>query len=136
MSTYATLADLDAFTADFELVALPDDPAKAQRILDRAERDVDRILGPYERQVTGLKLDPQALSGPAAAALARAVCAQAVHRIALGEDWFSEPDDLVTGDIRVLRAAERISGRVYEELSGFGLMRRSGMVPELPEDAA
>lgn len=136
MSTYATLADLGAYLADFELISVPADDEKAQRVLDRAERDVDRILGPYPVKETGLKLDPDALTVPQAAALSRAVCAQAAHRIALGEDWFSEPDDLVTGDIRVLRAAERIAGRVYEELSGSGIVIRSGMVPAPLEEEA
>lgn len=129
MSVYAVLADWQVFLQDFELLKVPADLERAQRILDSAERDVDRVLGPYTRQPGGLKLNTTKLTDEQSDALARAVCAQATHRLALGEDWFSEPDDLVTGDIRVLRPAERVAGRVYEELSGFGLMQRSGMVP-------
>ncbi len=79
MATYATQADHEAYVEGW----VTDDPAALERILQRAERDIDRVLGPIRpREDTGLKLDPATdLTAAQAEALARAVCAQAMHRM-------------------------------------------------------
>lgn len=130
--TYATAADLIAYAVDLSVT--PPTGAAAERLLERASEDVDRVLGPYAVWMGGeRKLDPALLTTAARSALARATCAQAVHRIVLGPDFFdAEPEDLLSGDIRVLRSAQRISPRVAEILSGTGLLRRSGTLQPLP----
>lgn len=83
MATYANIANFEAYVEGWTTT----DPAALERILERAERDVDRVLGPLRRRDdTGLKLDPLELTEPHRDALARAVSAQAYHRIKrLGE---------------------------------------------------
>jgi hypothetical protein len=83
-----------------------------------------------------LRLDPEALTASQAAALSRATCAQAAHLLRLGPSYLSEPEDLATGDIRVLRPATRVAVSAHEEAAGFGLVRRSGTVYTPPEAPA
>lgn len=86
MPTYAQAADV----ADYIEGWVAGDPYELDRQLERAERDIDAILGPIPRSsTTGLKLDPSALQDWEAAALARAVCAQFEYRHLRG------PDELV-----------------------------------------
>lgn len=84
MATYATVADFEAHIEGW----VTTDSAALERVLVRAERDVDRVLGPLPRDPdTGLKLIPADDLTPAQrAALARAVSTQAYHRLTeLGE---------------------------------------------------
>lgn len=132
MAAYATAEDLRAYALDSNVEIPPSTPAanaaRLARLLARAERDVDRALGPYPLLADGRKLDPDLLTSVQRAALSRATAAQAVHRLVLGEDYFTEAEDLVAGDIRVIRAATHVAPRVIEELVGFGLIIRSGTV--------
>lgn len=98
MATYATISDFEGTIEGW----VTDDAAALERIIERAERDVDRVLGPLRRDPnTGLKVDPTNLTAPDRAALARAVSRQAHHRItALGEGLSGEP----------ARVASKISG--------------------------
>lgn len=76
---YTTRADVEAYP-----VTLPAGAA-GDRIVEAAERDVDALLGPYPRDpATGLKWDPARLYDWQAAALARAVAAQAEYLVELG----------------------------------------------------
>jgi hypothetical protein len=131
--SYATADDLTAYAADLT-VTIPLDPATVDRLLARAAEDVDRVIGPYAVWMGGdRKLDPALLTTAARSALSRATCAQACHRLALGADYFDvEVEDLLAGDIRVLKSAQRITPRVAEILSGSGLLRRSGTLQPLP----
>lgn len=83
MATYATIADFEAHVEGWDT----QNPVALERILVRAERDVDRVLGPLRRRTdTGLKLDPATdLTTPQREALARAVAEQALWRINGGE---------------------------------------------------
>lgn len=82
MGIYATAAELDDYTD----VALPAAPADVEKLIARAERDIDSLLGPWLPQpATGLKLDPTLLLDWEAEALSRAVCAQAEYRQTVGE---------------------------------------------------
>lgn len=79
MPTYAQAADVEAYIEGW----VTGDPDELDRDLERAERDVDSVLGPIPIAVnstTGLKLDPTILTDWEAAALARAVCAQFEYR--------------------------------------------------------
>lgn len=76
MPTYATQADAEAYIEGLVV----DNADGFARLLERAERDVDELLGPLHRRAdTGLKLDPADLPVLEADALARATCAQAEH---------------------------------------------------------
>ena len=77
MATYATQADFEAYVEGWDTT----DPAALERLLGRAERDVDGLLGYHPIiPATGRKLDPATLKDWEREALARAVCAQAEHR--------------------------------------------------------
>ncbi len=82
--TYTSAADFEAYVEGW----VTDNGDALARLLQRAERDVDAILGPIPRQqtsTTGLKLDPTVLRAWEARALSRAVCAQAEWRFYRGE---------------------------------------------------
>lgn len=77
--TYAVRADFEAYVEGWTTT----DNAALDRLLARAERDIDAILGPIPispLSTTGLKLDPTILKTWEKEALARAVCAQAYYR--------------------------------------------------------
>ena len=97
MALYCTQAQFEANTEGW----VTDNAATLERILVRAQRDVDRVLGPWpRREDTGLKLDPATdLTVEQRAALARAVAVQAHYRILKGEG-------LATPD----RIAKKVSG--------------------------
>lgn len=82
-ATYTTVEDFEAYVEGW----VTDDSDALERLLERAERDVDNVLGPIPVRVdSGLKLDPSALRDFEAAALSRAVCAQAEWRFRRGDD--------------------------------------------------
>ena len=77
MATYATAADFEAYVEGWDTT----DAAALERLLGRAERDIDGLLGYHPIiAATGRKIDPATLEDWEAEALARAVCAQAEHR--------------------------------------------------------
>lgn len=79
MATYATLDDYTDYVAAGA-------PVIDEAQLERAERDVDSVFAPYTPDATtGLRLDVIALAAWEAAALSRAVCAQAEYRAIVGE---------------------------------------------------
>lgn len=81
-ATYTSNSDFEAYVPGW----VTDSPSALTAFLERAERDVDAFLGPIPtRSATGLKLDPAALQDWEAAALSRAVCAQAEYRLLAGE---------------------------------------------------
>jgi hypothetical protein len=51
-------------------------------------------------------------------------------------DFRSEPEAVSTGNLRVLRPAERLALRAREERAGHGLIRRTGTVLPTPYAAA
>jgi len=137
MPTYASAELLRAYAAPSG-VLLPADDAELEALLERAERDVDRLLGPYAVDpLTGLKLDPLELAPAQAGAVARATCAAAEYRSAIGEDgWIEARDGLtaVGGLSFDLRPLVRASPKALEELAGHSLLLRSGCaLPDSPE---
>jgi len=92
---YATAEDLQAHDLAGLINSLALGPVQVDALLARAERDIDRVLGPLPaRDDTGLKLSPaDDLTVHERAALARAVATQALHRIqALGEGTGVTPE--------------------------------------------
>ena len=128
MPTYASEADLVEYVRDNPHAALPVDVEARARLLERAERRVDEALGPWPLLSTGRKLDPAALDLVQRSALARATCAAAEHELLLGPEFFVGDDDYLPNDVSILRRASRVSPRMLQELSGTGLIRRSGTV--------
>jgi hypothetical protein len=122
MSTYATLADLKAYTDLAEGVS----DADLQKALDRAERDVDQALAePPARQSSGLKYDPAKLTPAwAEGPLNRATCAQAEYRLTMGEEFFIRPQhDTVRGpDFATSGQLPYLAPKAARELSGTGLL--------------
>jgi hypothetical protein len=82
MATYATIADFEEYVEGWTTT----NPDALERLLERAERDIDALLGPRPVDPdTGLKLDPPRLAAWERTALARATCAQAEYRFHAGE---------------------------------------------------
>jgi hypothetical protein len=105
MPAYATVADFEAYVPGW----VTDDADELDKLLERASRDIDSLLGPVRYRLDGVyagfKLDPAAdLDDAGAAALARATCAQAEHRYR-----FVEPG---------LSAAAATGGRVAKSTKG------------------
>lgn len=81
MATYATQADYEAYVEGWQTI----DVAALERLLRRAERDIDYLLGPGVPLETGLRLDPTTLTAWERNALSRATCAQAEWRYTVTE---------------------------------------------------
>ena len=106
---------------------LPDEGAAA-RLLARAERDVDRLIGGPIHPTARRRLNPDLLTAAQAEALARATCAQASFlleqrpRALIGAaSGLRQAGDLSFTD----RPLPRVGPRVAEELAGFGLLART-----------
>ena len=86
---YATQTDFESYVEGW----VTDNADALAVLLESASRDVDRVLeisNTDRDQTTGYKLDPATLATWQAAALSRAVCAQAEYRERMGEDFFIE----------------------------------------------
>jgi hypothetical protein len=137
--TYATEQDLEEYLLDAEGIDVPEGEA-AERLLARAEADVDLVLGPIARNATtGRKIDPATLTTIQRAALSRATCAAAEWRLAMDEDDLVVQEDGIRAVAGITFAPmPRPPGpKVLEELADYGLVKRSGTVlPTPPEDGA
>lgn len=124
MGVYATQADFLAYSEGSTIT----DAAKFERILARAERDVDSILPPREVvAATGLKYDPLTqLAAYQRTALSRAACAQAEYRIKMGEEFFREHQlPQVSGpDFSHSGTLPYIGPKVSRELASGNLLTR------------
>jgi hypothetical protein len=124
MAVYATVSDFVDYVDGY---VAPAPPEPLERILVRAQRDVDRVLGPFTRRTdTGLKLDPATdLNVHERAALARAVCAQARYRMRLGLEELALPAPVVVEeqgpDFRV-KYATSSSASAAAPTAGTGLL--------------
>lgn len=132
MAVYATADDLAAYIVDNDEVKRPTGDA-AERLLERAQRDVDAVVGPWPRFSNGLKFDPTQLDVVQADALNRATCAAAEFRLQLGEATLVGDDDYLPGDVAVLRRAAAVSPKLLAELAGSGLLKRTGTAGLSPD---
>jgi hypothetical protein len=128
MATYATQADLEAYVEGW----VTDDVDATERLLERAERDVDSILVspvPGGRQTGGLRLDPASLPDWQKTALQRATCAQAEYRFTMGEEFFirAQHDRVQGPEFRTDGRLPYIGPKVERELAGTGLARTEGV---------
>lgn len=89
MPTYASAAQIEALLPGVDVT----DAAAFDRLIERAERDVDDLLGPWPRsvQLGGLKWDLSRLDAWQADAVRRAVAAQVEYLLAVGEHTFVTP---------------------------------------------
>lgn len=118
MPAYATREQFEAYVEGWSTT----NPAALDRLLERASRDVDALLGarvPYATGAfAGFKIDPGLLLEWERDALARATCAQAEYRFTVGEE------DMASG-----QGAGRVSGpdfSVEVPAAGAGGRRRFG----------
>lgn len=101
---YTSRAAFEAYVEGW----VTDDPVALDRLLMRAERDVDALLGAWQpREDTGLKLAPDELLPWEADALSRTVCAQAEHR-------FVTTEGALRGETQTA-ALRRIKGPDFEK---------------------
>lgn len=127
MATYASQADFEAYVEGW----VTDDAAALGRLLARAERDIDNVLGPIApRTDTGLKLAPANLLDWEAKALSNATCAQAEHLWRQGPaiderpaSAISGPDFSVTYADRKAGGTNRYGSRVALELARISHLR-------------
>jgi hypothetical protein len=141
MATYATQDDLLAYVPGLQI----NDPARAEALLLRAEREVDDLVAwpgyygatvsvfalwpRYRDPTTGLRLHPTDLEAWQAAALNRAVCAQWEYHVAMGEDFFLRPQPAAVQQPEGGGYQGRlpmIGPKVYVELAGTDLLRLTG----------
>lgn len=135
MSSYATRAQFEAYVEGW----VTDDADALDRLLERATRDVDNLLGPLwprsSAPFLGLKLDPDTdLDDVGAEALARATCAQALHRF-----QYVEPAGALVGT----EVRKSVKGPDFEVTYGdggaaapLGLAGTGRYAPELVDELA
>lgn len=89
MAAYATQADFEAYVEGW----VTDNADALGRLLERASRDIDALMGPrgpiLSGAYTGFKFDPTTLAATDRKALADATCAQAEFRFDQGEVAFA-----------------------------------------------
>ncbi|HEY4098378.1 MAG TPA: hypothetical protein VGM33_22830 [Baekduia sp.] len=122
--SWATVEQLRAAARDYGALA-PADDDQAQRVLDRADRDL-------QVHVLGWRVPPSELSEDQLAALARASCTQAVWRSRMDHDDLlavDAPIGSIDGVGLIDRPTARISRAAVEELVGWDLIRRAPTAP-------
>jgi hypothetical protein len=136
--SYTTIEAVERFLEDGDFYGtLPTPEAAAERLIESAEADIDRVLAfdLIRDPVTGRKLIPGSLLPAQVAALSRAVCAQVAFRLEVGEDALTGADaDVETaGNVRLGPSPRPPSPAAVEALSGFGFPWRSGTVAPDPD---
>lgn len=119
-----TFADRDDFE-DYVEGWSTTDPDGLDRLLYRAQMDVNRLLvGPADA-VTGLRVNVARLTVHQANELANAVCAQAEYRNAMGEEFFrrNEPMQISGPDF----SRQGRSGYFGDKVRGH--LRQAGLLP-------
>lgn len=139
MGTYATVEDFRSYAADIlRSGEIPADDDAAERLIARAEQDVDRAIGGPPHADTDRRVDPATIPAAQVAALSRATCAAAIFRIVQRERVLVGADDglISAGSIqfRQIGWLPRQSPVMLEELAGYGLLQRSGSAqPDVDE---
>lgn len=125
MPTYATQTDLTDYIEGFVV----DDSDAVDRLIERAERDIDSILGAYDRDdTTGLKITLADFDDWQTAALTRAVCAQVEYRFTMGEAFMvrAQREEEWGPDFRAKGKVPYIGPKAWRELEETGLVRLTG----------
>ena len=125
MPTYATRADCLAYTEGLVV----EDNAAFDRLIERAEDDIDNIAGPLPvDEGTGRKFVPANMSTGSAAALRRATCAQAEYRVEMGEAFFTRAQfpESSGPDFSRKGTLPYFAPKAARELRSTGLLRATG----------
>lgn len=124
MPTYATqaqcLQEIEGLTVN--------DADAFDRVIERAERDIDRAVGVYSvDEITGRKFDPSTMVAVKRDGLMRATAAQVEYRIAMGDRFFIRPQYESTSgpDYSVQGKLQRLGPKATEELELGGFFRLS-----------
>jgi hypothetical protein len=123
LPTYADVQDYEDYVEGWETT----DEDGLNRLLYRAQMDVNTLLTGPADHTTGLRVDPATeLTVHQANALARAVCAQAEYRNRMGESFFreNEPSSITGPDFSRSGRFGKIGDKVYAELRDGGLLVR------------
>jgi hypothetical protein len=123
--TYATLADCLAYSEGLTV----SDNAAFDRLIERAEGDVDQLLVtvPYLTE-GGRKYDADGLAALEdfdREALRRATCAQAEYRVTMGEPFFRKHQfsEVAGPDFTTKGTLPMIGPKVLRELQGSSIFR-------------
>lgn len=121
MPTYATAADCESYIEGLTI----DDAAAFDRLIERAEKDVDSALGVYTTRDDGLKIAPLELATGDRATLRDATCAQVEYRLSMGEDFFVKAQYAETQgpEFKTKGALPRVGPKTWQELEGSNLLR-------------
>ena len=123
MPTYATRSDCLEYTAGLVV----EDNAEFDKLIERAEDDIDGLLGNLPLDpVTERKLVPADLTTAQLRAIRRATCAQVEYRIEMGEAFFvrGQYDKAAGPDFSREGKLPYIGPKVKRELKGaFGISR-------------
>jgi hypothetical protein len=121
MPTYATRADCLDYTEGLTV----GDTVAFDRLIERAEKDVDSVLGEYAvDEVTGRKFAPADLTTAQANALRDATCAQVEYRVEMGERFFTRAQYSETSgpDFTKKGKLPYYAPKLVMELRGSGLV--------------
>lgn len=131
MTTYAQAQDLTDYLADSD-ISPPTTGGGIDRLIMRCEFEVDTLLVGFGQpnDATGLKYNPSTdLQVWQAAALTRAVCAQAEYHRIMGEEFFAQGqyDEWTGPDFAAKGKMPYFSPKVAYELAGTGIARTAGV---------
>lgn len=124
MPTYATKADCIAYIPGLSV----NDDEEFDKLIERAERDIDSIIGfRASDTTTGKKFVPLNLTTNERNALRDATCAQVEYRLEMGERFFVRPQhNKVRGpEFETEGRLPRIGPKVITELEGGVLLSLS-----------
>ncbi len=135
MPAYCTEAEFTAYVEGW----VTDDAAALARLLERASRDIDRLVGPWEvNATTGFKfldvLSPLSfideLEAHQVQAIKYATAAQAEYRVAMGEEFFvrDQYDSTSGPDFSASGRLSKIGPKVWSELQGNDLLQLTGRI--------
>lgn len=125
--TRAYFTDDCIYTAGFQVSST----AELDRVLERAERDVDDFVGPWSMDsTTGRKLTNAGLDANRLGLVKDAVCVQALWRIQVGEDEFinSQYDSVSGPDFSTQGKRSRTSPQAKRLLTQARVVRRGARV--------
>ncbi len=125
--TRSYFTDTCIYTAGFQVSS----GTELDRVLERAERDIDDYAGPWSvDSATGRKLSSAGLTADELTLVKDAVCCQALWRVQAGPDEFVQPQyDSVSGpDFSTQGKRSRISPEAKRLLSQAGVVRRGAML--------
>jgi hypothetical protein len=128
VATYATTADVRAAaTSPRAARKLPDDDG-IEALLERGERAVDLLVGPWPRLDAdgGLKLGPSAvLTDVQRDAVKRATCSWVLWAVTVGDEFIVGGPDYAPTLLAVVQRAAAESPEMARALADHGLVKRT-----------